>query len=139
MPIVRTSPKGQIRIPKATREKCGFMPGARIQLVEQGDGIVITSVLEDAPGNPIDAACGFLEGNFSLTQDLLALLEQLPVEVVSVDNTMVKEAADIKSDYPVSYADSFCVALAQRMKAAVYTNDPDKSVEHPVQVVWLTA
>jgi len=73
-------------------------------------------------------------------EDVLALLEQLPVEVVSVDNTMVKEAADIKSDYPVSYADAFCVALAQRMKAAVYTNDPEfKSVEHLVQVVWLTA
>jgi predicted nucleic acid-binding protein len=73
-------------------------------------------------------------------EEVLALPEQLPVEVVSVDKTIVKEAAEIKSDYPVSYADAFCVALAQRANGAVFTNDPEfKSVEHLVQVAWLTA
>jgi AbrB family looped-hinge helix DNA binding protein len=67
MPVVQVSPKGQILIPKAIREKYGVKPGMRIQILEKPDSIV----LKPAPENPIDAACGFLEGDFSLTQDLL--------------------------------------------------------------------
>ncbi|MBW1800132.1 MAG: type II toxin-antitoxin system VapC family toxin [Deltaproteobacteria bacterium] len=47
-------------------------------------------------------------------EEALALLEQSPVKILPVDNDLVKEAAEIKSDHPVSYADAFCIALAQR-------------------------
>jgi len=61
------SQKGQVLIPKAIREKYGVRPGMRIQVLARPDGIV----LKPAPENPIDAACGFLEGDFSLTGDLM--------------------------------------------------------------------
>ena len=67
MPIVNVSPKGHILIPKKIRERYGVKPGHKVQLLEKDDGIVIKAVPED----PIEAACGFLEGNFSLTADLI--------------------------------------------------------------------
>lgn len=73
-------------------------------------------------------------------EEALILLEQLPVKILSVDDKLVKEAAEIKSDYPVSYADAFCIATTQRSNGKMFTNDPEfKSVQHLVSVVWLTA
>lgn len=71
-------------------------------------------------------------------EEALALLEQLPVRILSVDDKLVKEAAEIKSDYPVSYADAFCIATAQRYSGQIFTNDQEfESVMHLVSVVWL--
>jgi AbrB family looped-hinge helix DNA binding protein len=56
MTVVRVSPKGQILIPKRIREK-----------LEVPESILI----KKAPEDPISAACGFLEGSFSLTDDLI--------------------------------------------------------------------
>ena len=67
MPVVRMSPKGQVLIPKKIREKHGLKPGSKVQIIEDADGIVIRA----APEDPIAAACGFLEGDYSLTEDLL--------------------------------------------------------------------
>ena len=72
-------------------------------------------------------------------EEALALLDQLPIAIIPVDNELVKEAAEIKSDYPVSYADAFCIALAQRSNCQILTNDPEfKSVQHLIAVTWLT-
>jgi predicted nucleic acid-binding protein len=71
-------------------------------------------------------------------EEALALLQHLPITIVAVDNDLVKEAAEIKSDYPVSYADAFCIALAQRSKCQILTNDPEFTcVQHLVTVNWL--
>ena len=71
-------------------------------------------------------------------EEALALLAQLPITIPPVDNELVKEAAEIKSDYPVSYADAFCIALAQRSDCQVLTNDSEfKSVQHLMTVAWL--
>ena len=67
MTIVHLSEKGQILIPKRVREKYGVKPGSQVLLLEEPDGIV----LKPAPDDPIAAACGFLEGDFFLTQDLV--------------------------------------------------------------------
>ena len=71
-------------------------------------------------------------------EEALALLEQLPITVIPADNESVKEAAEIKSDFPVSFADAFCIALAQRFNGQILTNDPEyESVQHLVTVSWL--
>ena len=67
MPVVPISPKGQILIPKRIREKYGVKPGSNVQILEEPGGIVT----KPAPEDPIAAACGFLEGDFSLTEDLI--------------------------------------------------------------------
>ncbi len=67
MAVVRVSPKGQILIPKKIREKYQVKPGLKVEIWEESGGIVI----RPAPIDPIAAACGFLEGDFSLTEDLI--------------------------------------------------------------------
>ncbi len=52
-------------------------------------------------------------------------IDNFPWEVVSVDDALVDEATELKSIYPVSYADCFVAALARRYGAAVITGDGD--------------
>lgn len=71
--------------------------------------------------------------------EALHLLEQLPIELVSVDLPLVREAAEIKSVHALSYADAFCVATARRLSGTILTSDPEfRAVEHLVTVQWLT-
>jgi len=67
MEVVNVSTKGQILIPKKLREKHGVKTGLKVQILDTQNGLLI----KPAPKDPIDAACGFLEGDFSLTQDLI--------------------------------------------------------------------
>ncbi|HAA04624.1 MAG TPA: PIN domain nuclease [Syntrophobacteraceae bacterium] len=72
-------------------------------------------------------------------EEALALLEQLPITLVSVDDLLVREAAEIKADHPVSYADAFCIATALRRQAEILTSDPEfQAVAHLVPIVWLS-
>jgi uncharacterized protein len=72
-------------------------------------------------------------------EEALRLLEQLPIELVPIDQLLVKAAAELKSEHAVSYADAFCVATAQRVNGTVLTSDREfKEVEHLVRVKWLT-
>jgi uncharacterized protein len=74
------------------------------------------------------------------TLEALALIDQLPINILSVDDLLVNEAAEIKSEYPISYADAFCVATAKRLNGRILTSDPEfKSVEKLVSVQWITA
>lgn len=71
-------------------------------------------------------------------EEALLLLQQLPIVFMPVDDDLVKEAAEIKSDYPISYADAFCIATALRLKGRILTSDPDfHAVEHLIPVLWL--
>lgn len=67
MTVVQVSPKGQVLIPKAIREKYGVKPGSNVHILEEPGSIII----KPAPEDPIAAACGFLKGDFSLTDDLI--------------------------------------------------------------------
>lgn len=67
MKVAQVSVKGQILIPKRIREKCGIKPGSKVLLLESKEGLLI----KPAPENPIEAACGFIQGDFSLTGDLI--------------------------------------------------------------------
>lgn len=73
------------------------------------------------------------------TVEALHLLEQLPIELVPVDLPLVREAAEIKSEHAVSYADAFCIATARRLSGTVLTSDPEfRAVEHLIAIRWLT-
>lgn len=67
MPIVRTSAKGQVVIPKGIRRALGIKPGTRFQVLAEDEKVVLFPVPED----PIEAACGMLQGGPSLTKALL--------------------------------------------------------------------
>lgn len=65
------------------------------------------------------------ERNLTRAQEVLALLEQLPLGIVQAEREMVLGAAHIKANYSISYADAFAVALAQTKEAVVLTGDPE--------------
>jgi ribonuclease VapC len=59
---------------------------------------------------------------------------------MSVSNSFedIIEAARIKADHPISFADCFAVATAKRESASILTGDPEfKRVETLVSVEWL--
>ncbi|MBI3989731.1 MAG: type II toxin-antitoxin system VapC family toxin [candidate division NC10 bacterium] len=73
-----------------------------------------------------------------LAQEIIWQLETLPIQLYPCDQDLALEAAKIKADYPMAYADAFAVATALRENAAVVTGDPEfRQVEHLVTIEWL--
>jgi predicted nucleic acid-binding protein len=71
-------------------------------------------------------------------QRAAGIIDQLAVRIVPADRPLVFEAAHIKANHPVSYADAFSIALAKRSLAPVMTGDPEfKFVESEIPVRWL--
>jgi len=57
---------------------------------------------------------------YATVQDLRAMLR-----VVLPDEAVVLQAADIKADYPLAYADAFAAATAMRWDLPLWTGDPE--------------
>ena len=80
------------------------------------------------------------QGGLVKAQDALALIQQLPVDILPADEQTVFAAAHSKANYTLSYADSFVVAIGIQQHATVVTADPEfHSVEHIVAMEWLQA
>ena len=79
-------------------------------------------------------------GGLVKAQDALALIQQLPIEILPADEQTVFTAAHIKANHTLSYADSFVVAIGIQENATIVTADPEfRAVEEIVQVEWLQA
>jgi predicted nucleic acid-binding protein len=77
-------------------------------------------------------------GGVAKAQDALALIRQLPIDVVPADEQMVFAAAHIKANHTLSYADAFVVALAIQENASILTGDPEfQTVKNLATVEWL--
>lgn len=69
---------------------------------------------------------------------LETILAALPVTTVSNTFDDVIDAARIKAEYPLSFADSFAAVLARKKDATIMTGDPEfKKIEHLVTIEWL--
>jgi ribonuclease VapC len=78
------------------------------------------------------------QGGLVKAQDALALIQQLPIEILPADEQTVFDAAHIKANHTLSYADSFVVAIGIQENATVITADPEfHLVEHIVEMEWL--
>jgi len=66
------------------------------------------------------------------------ILPGLPIKPLANDFELVVQAAKIKAEYPLSFADCFAVASARREGAVVLTGDPEfKRTEAIVEIEWL--
>jgi ribonuclease VapC len=66
------------------------------------------------------------------------LLSALPMELESIDFDLVTVAAELKAEFPLSYADAFCAATAIRHNAILVTGDPEfKVLEGRVDIRWI--
>ena len=71
-------------------------------------------------------------------QEVLALIRQLPIEILPADEQAVFAAAHIKATHALSYADAFAAAAALHENAVLLTSDPEfESLEQEVRVEWL--
>lgn len=72
-------------------------------------------------------------------EEFLRRLETLPIQCLGNTFQQVLEAAKIKARFPLSYADAFAVATAQRSQAIVVTGDPEfRAVSHLIEILWLS-
>ncbi len=70
--------------------------------------------------------------------EILGRIHQLGFKVLPVPEVLVYQAAEIKAEYPISYADCFVIACAQEHNATIVTGDPEfKNVEHLVSIEWI--
>jgi len=69
---------------------------------------------------------------------VLKSLYALPVHRLSNTYDQVLAAARLKARFPISYADAFALASAQREEATLVTGDPEfHAVEHLVSILWI--
>ena len=112
------APRVETLLENAKKEKCLLM----ISNINLGEILYITE----------------RRGGVSKAQTALALVQQLPIEVLPADEKAVFSAAHIKANYSISYADSFAAAAAVEKDAVILTNDPEfESIKSIVRVEWL--
>lgn len=71
-------------------------------------------------------------------QEVVAMSEQLPIEIVPATREAVFLAAHIKAQYPVAYADAFAVATARSLNGVLLTGDPEfEAVKDLVEIEWI--
>ena len=71
-------------------------------------------------------------------KEILLDILLLPIQLAEVTMDRVLAAAQVKAQYPISYADAFVVALAQELNATIVTGDSEfKQVESIVKLSWL--
>lgn len=70
--------------------------------------------------------------------EYMAKIDQLPIAIVPVDKTLVQDAARIKANGGLSYADCFVVATAMDRSATIVTGDKEfAKFERKVKIRWL--
>ena len=78
------------------------------------------------------------ERGLTKAQEVLAIIEQLPIEILHVDRQSVLGAAHVKAHYPVAYADAFAFTAAQVQDGVLVTGDPDfEVVKDIIQIEWI--
>jgi predicted nucleic acid-binding protein len=70
--------------------------------------------------------------------EILGRIHQLAFKVLPVPDELVYQAAEIKAEYPLSYADCFAAACALNHDATIVTGDPEfRHIEHLVKIEWI--
>ena len=69
---------------------------------------------------------------------VLDYIATLPLRTLGNTYDQVLAAARLKAGFPISYADAFAVATAQRERATLVTGDAElHAVEHLVPIRWI--
>ena len=78
------------------------------------------------------------ERSIQKAEEFLHRLETLPIRLLANTFSQVLDAARLKAQFPVSYADAFAIAAAIRENARLVTGDPElRSVAHLVDILWI--
>jgi predicted nucleic acid-binding protein len=78
------------------------------------------------------------ERGLAKAQEALALIEQLPMEILPADREAMFMAAHIKAQFPVACADAFAIAAAQASGGLILTGDPEfEAVKDIARIEWI--
>ena len=70
--------------------------------------------------------------------ELLGRIGQLGFKILPAEDSLVYKVAELKAEYPISYADCFALACAQENLAILVTGDPDfEKVAHLINIHWI--
>ena len=70
--------------------------------------------------------------------EILGHIHQLGLKILPAPETLVYKAAELKAEYPISYADCFALACALEYSAILVTGDPDfRKVGDLVSIQWI--
>jgi len=70
--------------------------------------------------------------------EILGRIYQLGLKILPAPEPLVYKAAELKAEYPISYADCFALACALENSAILVTGDPEfKKVVHLVSIQWI--
>ena len=70
--------------------------------------------------------------------EILGRIHQLGFKILPAPEALVYKAAELKADYPISYADCFALACALEQSAILVTGDPEfKKVAHLINIQWI--
>ncbi|MBW2073011.1 MAG: type II toxin-antitoxin system VapC family toxin [Deltaproteobacteria bacterium] len=70
--------------------------------------------------------------------EILGRVYQLGLKILPVPDSLVYRAAELKAEFPLSYADCFALACAIEHSATLVTGDPEfKHVGHLVHIDWI--
>ncbi|MCU0578515.1 MAG: type II toxin-antitoxin system VapC family toxin [Desulfobacterota bacterium] len=71
-------------------------------------------------------------------EKVLGQINQYPIELVAADQELTYEAAQLKAEHRIAYADCFAAALARKLNARVLTGDPEfKKFHHQIMIDWI--
>lgn len=60
-----------------------------------------------------------------------------PIAFVEPTTKRIREASRMKGEYPVSYADAFCIALAMELKSEILTGDKEFKMVDGLKLIWI--
>jgi len=65
-------------------------------------------------------------------------LDKFPIQIVDVNKELAYEAAKLKGEFRIAYADCFAVALSVQLNADLVTGDPDfKKLPERISIQWI--
>jgi predicted nucleic acid-binding protein len=115
-------------------EAGGVRVGEVLQSASRGTGRALLSLINLGEVAYISER----ERGLARAQEVLAVVEQLPIEILPVERQTVLAAAHIKALYPVACADAFAISAAQEHGGRLITGDPEfKAVEELVPIEWI--
>ena len=78
------------------------------------------------------------EQGISEAEKVILQLDKFPIQVVDVNKELAYEAAKLKGEFRIAYADCFAVALSLKLDATIVTGDPDfKKLQKRVSIQWI--
>ena len=78
------------------------------------------------------------EQGISEAEKVIVQLDKFPIQIIDVNKELAYEAAKLKGEFRIAYADCFAVALSVKLDAAIVTGDPDfKKLQKRVSIQWI--